>query len=988
MTTGAKSEEGLADLARELGQKLGDARLGATALGLAEELAADGRLALASMLKLAEEAAAPLRELLQSAERARPLVFCLGASEVVAAELCAAGPGWAAMFDSASTESADSLMGRMRCELDGLGGRAEAARALAQFKRRMFFRVLVADLTRRMDVTETMAVMSRLADECIRAALGAALGLLGARARAAGEFCVLAMGKLGANELNLSSDVDLVYLFEAPGSTGGYAAAARIGELVTELLSPGCFRADLRLRPGGRNSPLAVPLGGALSYYHNMGQTWERAALLRARPVAGSFALGGRLLGELRAFIYRRYLDFDTLGQLRAIKRQVEAELRVPGMVQRNIKLGYGGIRELEFIVQALTLIYGGRDPRIRTEKTVDALQRLASFGYLPEERAKRLAEAYLFLRDLEHKLQAAAGRQTHLLPAGAAGMRALAARLGLGKSERAAAGLERDLDGHRRFVAAEFRGMLAGGGDSAPPVPEAAQAAWRSAFEPAAASPALESLGFAHPAESAAQLKFLARGPEHAVPSPRRVELLARLGPALLDEISALADPDLALRNLAAFIAAVGARTSFLALLEQHRATRRVLLRLFASSSYLSTLFIRHPDMLDTLVRSDLARARRSRAELEGELAGLVAASPDFEAKLDALRTFRHQEFLRVAIADLAGALEFHEAGAELTLLAETVLGEALGLARAVTGARFRIPAGLALCCIAMGRLGAAEMSYNSDLDLIFVYDGVYDGEGTAEGLSGREAAARIVQKLIAILETRTREGYVYKLDLRLRPSGNQGPLVTSLEGFGAYHRRSSAIWERQALVRARVVAGGGTLSERVEAARQEFVFGRGLAPAEVEEIAAMRARMEREIGAEDPTRLNLKQGRGGLVDVEFVAQMMALAHGWEHPELRRRSTLALIRALGALGLLMPEETTSLVQGYEFLLRLENRLRIETDQAAWALPTAPEALRPVARRMGYQGGEAAAHLLADLQRWRESIRTAFESCFSRERRR
>jgi [glutamine synthetase] adenylyltransferase / [glutamine synthetase]-adenylyl-L-tyrosine phosphorylase len=972
----------LENLARELGLRLADPGLGTRALRLAEKHAADEQLALAAMLKLAEESPVALAETLATPERGQALVFCLGASELVGTELGLAGPGWGELFESACQESADSLLSQMRCDLAGFGDRGEATRALAAFKRAMFFRVAVSDLTHRIDVTQTMAAMSRLADECIRAAFGAARRSVGELARSAGDFCVLGMGKLGAKELNLSSDVDLVYIFDAPASSDGYAAAARIGEIMTEMLATGCFRVDLRLRPGGRNSPLVIPFGGALSFYQNMGQTWERAALLRARPVAGALDLGNRLLDELRAFVYRRYLDFDTLRQLRAMKRQVEAELRSLDLLRRNIKLGYGGIRELEFIVQALTLIYGGRDPRIRARRTIDALDRLASFGYLPEERAKRLARAYLFLRDVEHKLQVVAGLQTHTIPEDEAGVGALAARLDLGKGGRAVARFKATLQGHRGLVAAQFRQTLAGGGEeTTPEVSEAARAAWSAALEPATAAAVLKALGFASDAESAAQLEFLARGPEHAPASPRRTELLSRLGPVLLDEISALADPDLALRNLAALIAAVGARTSFLALLEQHPTTRRVLLRLFASSSYLSGLFIRHPDMLDTLVRSDLARTRRSRAELEAEFSGLVGASADFEARLDAIRALRHQEFLRIAIADLAGELTPDEVATELTLLAEAVLCESLRLARSEVEARFQIPAELAFCCVAMGRLGAREMSYNSDLDLIFVYQ----GEGTGVGLTGREAAAHIAQKLIAILETRTREGYVYKLDLRLRPSGNQGPLVTSFEGFRDYHRQSSAVWERQALVRARVVGGTPALAEQVEQARREFVFGRGLSRAEVREIAAMRARMERELGAEDGERLNLKNGRGGLVDVEFVAQMMALAHGFTHPELRKRSTLDLIRALAALRLLRRREAKHLLDGYQFLSRLENRLRIESDQAAWALPTAPQALGPVARRMGYRTRDATGRLLADLKRRREAIRGAFESCFARE---
>ncbi len=983
MATAQQLLPSLSGLAHKLEASIEDATLARRAVRLVQDHAADGQLALATLTKLAEESSSSMCEALADRPTARDLIFCLGASEVVASEISQAGSQWLRLFDSARNETADSLLSEMRCDLGGLGTRADGATELARFKRRIFLRISIADLLGKIEVKRTTLLMSRLADECIRAAFGMALRLLGERALEAGEFCVLAMGKLGASELNLSSDIDLIYVFHPPTPGEGSIAAARIGEIITELLSSGCFRIDMRLRPGGRNSPLAVPVEGALNFYQYYGQTWERAALLRARPVAGSLALGHRLLDDLGRFVYRSYLDFDTLRQLRAMKHQIEAELRSPDLIERNIKLGHGGIRELEFIVQALTLIYGGRDPRIRTEKTIEALDRLAGFGYLPAARARKLTEAYLFLRNVEHKLQLVSGLQTHTLPRDDAGMRELAVRLRMGKNDKAVGRLRATLAKHRKLIANQFRETLAGGEEeSMTKVSDVARAAWLGASDRANAERGLTALGFAHPKESSANLEILARGTPHAATIQRRSELLETLGPILLDEISRLPDPDLALRNLADFIAAVGARTSFLALLEQHPSTRRVLLGLFASSSYLSSLFIRHPDMLDTLVRSDLVRRRRNQAELEHELSGLMSASRDFESRLDALRTFRHQEFLRIAIADVAGDLELRDVEAELTLLAETVLRQALDLAYAEVAARLEVPKTLKLSCIAMGRLGAAEMSYNSDLDLIFVY------QSAGEPMHGREIAARTVQKLIAILESRTREGYAYKLDLRLRPSGNQGPLVTSLESFREYHRQSSAVWERQALVRARVVAGDAELGAAVEAARQEFVFGHGLSGAGIAEIAQMRKRMEAEIGAESKTRFNLKQGRGGLVDVEFIAQMMALAHGYRHPALRKRSTRELLKELEWLKLLTIDEAATLSDGYEFIARLENRLRIESDQPAWALPTDPDALRPLARRMGYQGSTGPQQLLKDLRLRREAIRAVFESCFAREQNR
>jgi [glutamine synthetase] adenylyltransferase / [glutamine synthetase]-adenylyl-L-tyrosine phosphorylase len=973
----------LAPLVARLGEVTGDRKAEQAAARAVVEHSPDERLALAFMLRLAEQDADAMRTRLRDPSSAADLAVCLGGSEIAAAELAAAGVRWSAIFDRARTLTARDLTEAIHCDFIDAATRAAGAQALGDFKGARFVEIAIADLLHHIDVMDTAALMSRLADECIRAAYALARRLAGPAADAAGEFCVLAMGKLGAGELNLSSDIDLIYLYDAPNHPDAAVAAARLGEAITEMLAAGCFRVDLRLRPGGRNSPLAIPLEAALSFYQNLGQTWERAALLRARPVAGAVAVGSRMLSELEPFVYRRFLDFDTLRQLRAMKRQVEAELRSTAMVERNIKLGRGGIRELEFVVQALTLIYGGRDPRLRTERTLDALSRLRTHGYLSPERARRLADAYLFLRDVEHKLQVAAGRQTHTLPADESAMRALAARMGFGKQPQSAARMLERLSAHRAMVAAQFREMLAGSDqESAARGSAQAEAAWTAALDPQVSAPILAALGFARPDESAGHLEFLARGPEHPPTSPRRHELLDRICPLLLDEMKALPDPDLALMNVASFVAAVGARTSFLALLEQHPATRRVLMRLFASSAYLSTIFIRHPDMLDTLVRSDLVHPRRALEVIRQELAGLVAAATDFESRLDVLRTFRHQEFLRVAIADLAGDLALPDVERELTNLAEAALGEALKLAFAEVAARQPIPPQLRLVILAMGRLGAGEMTYNSDLDLIFVYDDRADTNAGAV-----QIAARVAQKLIAILESRTREGYVYKLDLRLRPSGNQGPLVTSLASFREYHRQSSAVWERLALVRGRVVAGDASLGAEVESARREFVFGRALGAAGVAEIAAMRTRMEREIGAENKTRLNLKQGRGGLVDVEFLAQMMALRHGHARPELRERGTRRLLEAMRTAGVVSDADGRELTEDFQFLSRLENRLRIESDEPAWAVSTDPAALLPLARRMGFQGEEGPERMLDELAQRRARIRVNFDRYFAAEQR-
>jgi glutamate-ammonia-ligase adenylyltransferase len=977
MSVSAVLSPELQGLAARLAELTGRAAAG-SATRLVVQRSPDERMAMVALLKLAEQSAPALLQVVEDEGLAADLIFCLGCSEIAGAWLCAQAD-WLDEFQSIRQLDVAGLERSIKLKLQAPFERARTSQELVSFKQDLFARLIIADALGHLDVSETMALMSRLADECIREAVTAAQALISGQNDPAAGFCVMALGKLGVSELNLSSDVDLAYIFEGP-SPQAAMAAARMGELVSELLR-GAFRVDLRLRPGGNRAPLAASLESALNFYQSFGQTWERAALLRARPVAGKTELGRQLLGELSHFIYRRYLDFETLRQLRAMKQQIERELRSPALIEQNIKLGRGGIRELEFIVQALTLVYGGRDPRLRRPQTLAAIERLETCGYLASSRARQLSAAYLFLRDVEHKLQMVSALQTHNLPASETGMRQLAARMGLGKEARSVGLLRSVLEQHRNLIAGLFNELLAAAEDRGRvPCSDAANQAWQTALDPDSSAPHLRELGFAHPNESANHLLLLARGPAHGLASPRRRELLESLGPLLLEEISKQSNPDLGLMNLAALIAAIGARTSFLSLLEQHPATRRVLLRLFTSSQYLSTLFIRHPDMLDVLVRSDLARLRRAEIELNQELAELLANSPDLESRLDALRSFRHQEFLRIAIADLAGQLETAQVQAELTLLAETVLKQALEMARAEVAQRFAAARDLPLCALAMGRLGSGEMSYNSDLDLIFVYR-----ESDQAGNAAREAAPRIVQKLISILESRTREGYAYKIDLRLRPSGNSGPLVTSLESFREYHQTSSATWERQALIRGRVVAGDERLAAEVEQARQEFVFGQGLAPQGVAEVAAMRARIERELGSEGSDEVNIKYGPGGIVDIEFLAQMMALRHGWRHPNLRRRRTAELLSALRSEGLIADADGQALKNAGEFLLRLETRLRMETDQSSWVLSKQPDKLTPLARRMGFDGASAANELLNEVAQRRRHVREIFTRCFNAE---
>ena len=964
--------------------------------------AADPAAALHALVRLLEAGVPPRPGLIT------PLLRLLGGSPALAAVLVAEGPGWPALLTTVlEVPERDVAAHRTALTAAGCTGplaRAELQARLRRHRKREVLRIGGRDLLGLASVDDTVREISALAEGLIDAAVASVRARLAAEwgeALPLGEgetqpvrFCVLGMGKLGGSELNYSSDVDLVYVYEQDGTQGAGRTLGQffsrlaeettraLGEVTTDGL---CFRVDLRLRPGGGEGPVAVSLPAALSYYETWGQTWERAVWLKARPVGGDRALGEALLAELVPFVYRRYLDFGTLEDLNAMKRRVDASLRAPEAASRDVKLGRGGIREVEFFVQAQQLVHGGKDARLRQRGTLPALTALATHGYMEAGLAAELGGAYRFLRDVEHKLQIVQERQTQLLPSDPDDLLALARRLGF----RGPGAVEKFRDAHARHAATvhgAFAALFHGAEEARrrDERPELAalieqldheeQAIWQ-----------LGRLGFRDVPAAYGDLRLLRDGPPHAPASPRRKQALATLAPALLAEIAGSADPDRALHHMATFVSTVGARTSYLHLLLENPAIMGLLIRLFATSQFLSAFFLRHPELLDSLVRADLVRVLRTREDMAAELATRMTAAPDLEAELDTLRRFRHEEFLRIGVHDIQGSLEPEEVARQLTGLAETCLDAAFALGRREVLRRVGLPGDGptdGLVVVGMGKLGSGELNYNSDLDLIFVYDA-----GDEAWWSGRavphEIFTRIVQRAISALQTPTREGIAYRIDTRLRPSGNQGPLVSSLDAFTAYHRGTAQLWERQALIKARPLAGPASVGERFEAVVADFVYGRGLTPEGMAEIARMRERIERERG--DPgAGVNIKTGRGGLVDVEFVVQMLQLRHGHAHPGVRRRPTREAIAALEAEGLLSAPDAHALAEGYAFLRALENRLRLERDEPVEAMDADPEALRALARRLGYVGddAQAVAALRADHESHREAIREVYDRQF------
>jgi len=891
---------------------------------------------------------------------------------------------------------------------------------LRRHKRRHVLRIGARDLLGLAPVTETVRELSALAHGAIEVASRyARLQVAADYGESVGidplRFVVLAMGKLGGEELNFSSDIDLIYLFDGgSGQTsggsrrpvGGASFATRMAEIITRALSEVSpdglvFRVDLRLRPDGQNGPIVNSVTAALSYYEALGQTWERAAMLKARPVGGDVDLGWTFLDEISPFVYRRFLDFDTVEDIGEMKRRVDSH-HSRARLDRDVKLGPGGIREVEFIAQALQLVHGGRDQRLRGRSTLETLRALAEVGLLEGGQSAALAEAYLFLRDVEHKLQIVHERQTQLIPADPGEERLLARRLGY----HLRPGLERtaeedstqelrrfraDLRRHRQAVRRSFEQFFfEARSEMRRDADEEAVALLQNLQPGEAAERELAEMGFADPEAALENLLRLRDGPRFAPASPRRKKALFALAPALLAAIRKSSDPDQALAHMAELVSAIGARTSFLALLEQNPETLRLLVGLFGASRYLSNFFLRHPELLDSLVRADLAVVRKDRASLEHGLAALLAsAAGDYETELDTLRRFHNEELLRIGVNDIHGLLDASEVEEDLSLLADVCLGGALDIAGKALSQRYGPPPGR-FAVIGMGKLGRRSLSYNSDLDLIFLYDSKTGSDNFSDekscltpfSLGVHEYYTKLAQRLLVVLQLTTREGYVYKIDTRLRPSGSHGPLVSSLAAFREYHRTSSALWERQALVSARGATGDRSLIAEAESVIEAFVYGKSLSVDDVAEIARLRARMEQELARESAERWDLKTGRGGLVDVEFVTEMLQLRFGHEHPKVRARRTEEALDALRAEGILDEEHHRGLVEGYRFLRRVESRLRLERDQAVDALDRRDPKLAALARRLGYEREEAAARLLADLESTRETIRRIYARFF------
>ncbi|HBT83823.1 MAG: glutamine-synthetase adenylyltransferase [Desulfuromonadales bacterium GWD2_61_12] len=997
----------------------------------------DPDAALNHLERLTDSVALPaLTPVLVDAVRSRQLLTILGSSPFLTGILCRDATFFATLFTAgeiAGSKGEGAMIAELRARISLDATFVELQKGLRRYKCAEILRIGSRDLCRLADLVEVTAELSALAAAALQRAYEVCDTLLrneygrplldaeAGKEPLEPEFTIFGMGKFGGRELNFSSDIDLIYFYTSEkGMTSGGPPQAlgapgkslhlhqyfcKLADLISKALGEPTddgfvFRVDLRLRPEGNSGELANSLRSAEVYYESWGQSWERAALLKARPVAGSIALGERLLKNLEPFIYRRFLDYAMIEDIKLMKQKIDRSLTREREGELNLKLGRGGIREIEFFIQAHQLIYAGKNPTLRQRNSLRALAALVAAGLVRENAAATLREAYIFLRSVEHRIQIERERQTHNLPVKGEELRALARRAGFAGS----GDFEKALEIHRQGVAAIFHDLFYSPEEEMrSEVRPEVQFMFDPGNDPDLVKDMLAERGFKNADGAYESLLTLRDGPPNSHLTERAHRRLEQLAPLLLQEVIDSPEPEMALHNLERFLGALRARSTFYALLAENRQIIKVLVSLFGTSQFLSRIFIQQPEVLDSLVSRSYAVISKSREEMANDVTALLGRFDHYEDQLDQLRRFRKEEFLRLAMGDIHGNTPQGEGVRQLSTLADVCLEQALALARAELLPRYGLPwcgadgeegHEAAFAIVGMGKLGGMELNYHSDLDIIFIYEG--EGETRPapggdpdrfRGQTNQEYFARLAQRIISVLTLITREGSVYQIDTRLRPSGNQGPLVTSFTAYQRYHEGSAQPWERQALIKARVVVGPAEFAARIDGVNRGIVYERPIPENLRQEIYRLRGRMESEIAREGAEHFNIKTGRGGMVDVEFIAQYLQLLHGGARPELRLANTLKALQALHDAGILSAADFTDLNNGYKFLRRLENKLRLIHDQSVSELSGDRVYLEKLARRLGYPERPRRPDqvFLEDYRGVTEKIRAVFERLLGEE---
>jgi glutamate-ammonia-ligase adenylyltransferase len=818
---------------------------------------------------------------------------------------------------------------------------------LRAFRCREMTRIAFRDLAGWSDLAETVIDLSDLADSCLEHSaailydgLAEKFGTPTAADGSPQHLVILGLGKLGARELNFSSDIDLIFAYPKAGQTRGGSQSitnddffSRLCRQLIKIISQPTqtglvFRVDLRLRPFGENGPLVMHFDSLENYYEQQGREWERYALIRARVVAGDQHAGNQLLKRLNPFIYRRYLDYGAYDSLREMKRMISLEVKRKGMKQ-NIKLGRGGIREIEFFGHMFQLIRGGVTAELQQRSIQKVLKILARDNHIPAKAGDELTAAYVFLRDTEHRLQEYADQQTHDLPTNKSDQLRLAASMGFADVAEFFAQLDR----HRNNVHYHFR-MLLETQDAEPQQPnleEQLQAIWRGLIGNSGAEEILTSVGFQQPREVLHLLDYLRNSLGSNRLGEKGLRRLEKLIPRVLKEVGAGQRPEVVLGRIIDLIKSIGRRISYFALLIENPMVLTHLIQLAGASPWIASFLAQHPVLLDELLDPRTLYIPPEAGQIKIDLRQRMRQSPsdDLEYRIEQLCVFKEINVLRVAAADVSGALPLMRVSDHLSDIAETLLAEVVQMAYDHLLEKHGTPdcrldgktckKGFAV--IAYGKLGGLELGYGSDLDLVFLHSGTAAKTGGGrQGIDSAQFFNRLGQRVIHILTAHTRAGRLYEIDMRLRPSGGSGVLVSHVDAFRDYQQNSAWTWEHQALIKARPILGDRLLTNHFRKTRNE-VLARPRKKLKLrQEVVSMRDRMRKELLKPEAGIFDLKQDTGGMVDIEFLVQYLVLLKSHEHPQLQKwTDNVRLIQELITTGAI--DEYTAHILKHAYLI-------------------------------------------------------------------
>jgi glutamate-ammonia-ligase adenylyltransferase len=845
---------------------------------------------------------------------------------------------------------------------------AEKYNAIRRFRRRETLRIGARDLIGRATVEETTLELSNLADVCLQAvfeialeSLRATYKLKGEAAVASGRFSVIGMGKLGGQELNYSSDVDVIFVYGEEGNLTPTLtnhqfftrlAEEIIGTVGGSSAEGNIFRIDLRLRPEGKSGPLVRSLDSCENYYAEFGETWERMALIKARPVAGDATVGAAFTEMIQAFVYTRHAGGNVIQQMAVLKKRIEEEVVRDGQLTRHVKLGIGGIREIEFIVQSFQVLRGARLAQLRDRSTLRTLAILVKTKTLAADEAAALADAYRFLRNVEHRLQMEMELQTHTIPDQEHALYRLARSLGFDSVKKFLAVQE----AHTSAVRKIYESVLSSAGPSATRDTERLLGADQL-------PKALANAGFRDVSAAVKVVESLWHGPGFGHVSQRTKELFVQLFASLLHWSSRVADPDVALAQFDKFVSAYGSRGLLYEIFAGNPRLVEMLICLGDASRYLADILAREPELFDGIARGVVLSDPKSLHRMYEELR---AAGQEGVDPMETVRRWKRSELMRLGIEDVMGLADLEQTFAEMTSLAETCLRFALEQAQ--TDLKLN---GIPFAVIGMGKFGGMELGYGADLDVLFV-------GGT--GANDQAEASRLASRVIDFMARQTSAGSLFAVDARLRPDGEKGTLASSLEAHRDYYGKRAQLWERQALVKARFVAGDARLGRDFIRMTHDFLYGRALTMEELDEIKHMRHRVETERGDQQHPDLEFKTGPGGLVDMEFITQALQLLHGHAHPQLRIAHTLAVLNRLTALGIVDEEPSAVLRHSYIFLRRIESVLRRVENVSVSRIPADTSEQQRLARRLGFS---AAADFLATYRRATQQTRMIYNTLLS-----